>query len=68
MANKSNQSKMDTAGGLVIGGGLLLGMGVGFFTEELVAGMFTGLGGGLIVAAALVVLGRSGRGDQDGGD
>ena len=41
---------------MLIGGGLLLGMGVGFFTEELVAGLFTGLGSGMLAAAMLVAI------------
>ena len=35
-------------GGLLIPAGLFIGMGVGFFIDELVAGMFIGLGAGFL--------------------
>lgn len=43
--------KRDNPGGLFIPGGLILGMGIGFLTDELVASMFIGLGAGFILFA-----------------
>lgn len=45
------KGKRNSAGGLFVPGGLLLGMGVGFLTDQLVAGMFIGLGAGFILLA-----------------
>lgn len=45
------KSKRTNPGGLFIPGGLLLGMGIGFLTNQLLAGMFIGLGGGFILFA-----------------
>lgn len=39
--------------GLAIPGGLLLGMGIGFLVDDVVAGMFIGLGGGFLLMIAL---------------
>ena len=36
--------------GLLIPGGLLLGMGIGFVVDQLVGAMFIGLGAGFIAA------------------
>jgi len=42
-------------GGLLVGGGLLLGMGVGFFINNIPGGMFVGLGAGLIAWAVVAL-------------
>lgn len=41
--------KKDSPSGVLVPGGLLLGMGVGFLTGNLLAGLFIGLGSGLIL-------------------
>jgi len=43
--------KQKNAGGLFIPAGILLGMGIGFLTDQLVAGMFIGLGAGFFLFA-----------------
>ena len=43
--------KKDSPSGVLVPGGLLLGMGVGFLTGNLLAGLFIGLGGGLLLMA-----------------
>ncbi len=45
--------KWESAGWLWIGAGLMLGMGIGFFVDQLVAGLFSGLGLGMIAASVL---------------
>lgn len=47
---KENKKKSDYSG-LFIPAGLFLGMGVGFFTDHLVAGVFIGLGAGFLAMA-----------------
>ena len=43
--------------GIAIPGGLLLGMGVGFFVDNITGGMFVGLGAGfLIMMIAMVAM------------
>ncbi len=42
--------------GLFIPGGLLLGMGIGFAVDQLVAGMFIGLGTGFVLMALGLLL------------
>ncbi len=42
--------KKDDSTGLLIGGGVVLGMGVGFLIGNIPAGLFIGLGLGLIGA------------------
>jgi hypothetical protein len=42
--------------GIAIPGGLLLGMGVGFFVDNLVGGLFVGLGGGFLVMMIVMVV------------
>ncbi|NIO22173.1 MAG: multidrug transporter [Candidatus Aenigmarchaeota archaeon] len=39
---------------MAIGGGALIGMGVGFLINNIVAGLFIGIGCGLVVAALLM--------------
>ncbi|MFC1801462.1 hypothetical protein ACFLZB_03280 [Nanoarchaeota archaeon] len=43
-------AKKTKLGGLLIPGGLLIGMGVGFIIDELVGAMFIGLGIGFVAA------------------
>lgn len=43
----------DSPSGVLVPGGLLLGMGVGFLVNNLLAGLFIGLGGGLITMAII---------------
>ena len=46
------------AAGLFIPAGLLIGMGLGFATGNLVAAMFVGLGVGFLIFALVMVLVR----------
>lgn len=43
--------KKDSASGVFVPAGLLIGMGVGFLTGQLLPGLFVGLGSGLLVMA-----------------
>ena len=45
-------NKYDSAG-MAIAGGLLLGLGAGFLVNNIVAGLFVGIGCGLVAAALL---------------
>lgn len=47
---KKKASKEKQNSGIVIGGCLLLGMGVGLLVGQVAAGLFIGLGGGMIAA------------------
>lgn len=55
MAKKSVKSKKNVDkedhSGLFIPGGIFIGMGIGFFTNQLVAGLFIGMGCGFIAMA-----------------
>ena len=42
--------KKKSYAGLLILGGLLVGMGIGFITNQLISGMFIGLGVGFVAA------------------
>jgi F0F1-type ATP synthase assembly protein I len=42
--------------GIAIPGGLLLGMGIGFFVDNIVGGLFVGLGGGFLVMMIAMVI------------
>jgi hypothetical protein len=44
--------KYDSAG-LMIGGGVLIGLGVGFLINNIVAGLFIGIGCGLVGGALI---------------
>ncbi len=46
------------AAGLFIPAGLLIGMGVGFATNNLVASMFVGLGVGFLIFALVMIIVR----------
>ena len=46
------------ASALFIPAGLLIGMGIGFATDNLVADMFTGLGAGMLIFALVMILVR----------
>ncbi len=52
MGTENNEKHNEKVTGLLIGGCLLLGMGVGFFIDKMVAGLFIGLGVGLLASAA----------------
>lgn len=55
--NSWEKNKQWGIAGIAIPGGLLLGMGIGFFVDNIVGGMFVGLGGGfLIMMIAMVVM------------
>jgi hypothetical protein len=48
--------KKEDNSGIFVPGGLLLGMGFGFLYGNLLAGLFIGLGGGLILMAIIKTL------------
>lgn len=50
---KTTNKKKENNTALFIPAGLLLGMGFGFLFKDLVAGLFIGLGGGMVVFAIL---------------
>lgn len=54
--NLKKENKSKQYGGLFIPAGLFVGMGIGFWTNNLVAGMFTGLGVGFLLFALIYVL------------
>ena len=55
--DSKDKNKQWGIAGIAIPGGLLLGMGVGYFVDNLVGGMFVGLGGGfLVMMIAMVVM------------
>ncbi|MCA9342808.1 hypothetical protein KC950_02220 [Candidatus Saccharibacteria bacterium] len=53
--------KKDSPSGVLVPGGLLLGMGIGFLTDNLIAGLFIGLGSGLILMTVIELLLQSKR-------
>ncbi len=58
MAEEIMDSKRRGASGIFIPAGLLIGMGVGFATDNLVPGLFIGLGAGFLLFALVMVLMR----------
>lgn len=52
---EKKKSRADIAG-VAVPAGLLIGMGVGFLIDELVASMFIGLGAGLALMMVLYLL------------
>ena len=52
----SEKAKKEDKGALFIPAGLFLGMGFGFFTEQLVPGIFFGLGLGFLLFAIVNLL------------
>ena len=48
-----NMKSKNDRSGLFIPAGLFLGMGIGFFTDHLVAGLFVGLGAGFLGMALM---------------
>ena len=55
--DSKDKNKQWGIAGIAIPGGLLLGMGVGFFVDNIPGGIFVGLGGGfLIMLIAMVVM------------
>ena len=51
MAKKEVKVRSKDRSGLFIPAGLFLGMGLGFFTNQIVAGIFIGLGAGFLAMA-----------------
>lgn len=51
------KEKDDDKAGLFIPAGTLTGMGVGFLTDNLVAGLFIGLGAGFLLFALFSIFG-----------
>lgn len=49
----TSKKKENHNAALFIPAGLLLGMGFGFLFKDLVAGLFIGLGGGMVIFAVL---------------
>lgn len=58
MAEKEKKSRMKTAGGFFIPGGLFIGMGIGWAMGYLVAGLFIGLGAGFLLYGLAMLIGR----------
>jgi uncharacterized membrane protein len=57
MATKHKEKKsQDNKAALFIPAGILLGMGCGFLFNNLVAGMFIGLGAGMVTFAILTFM------------
>ncbi len=57
MSDESNErNKQWGIAGIAIPGGLLLGMGVGFFVDNLTGGLFVGLGGGFLLMLIIMVI------------
>lgn len=52
----SQKKSQDQPGPLFIPGGLMIGMGIGFLTENLVAWLFIGLGVGFLLFALSLLL------------
>ncbi len=50
------EKKLEDTTGIFIPGGLLLGMGIGFAVDALVAGLFIGLGAGFVLMAIANVI------------
>lgn len=58
MAEEETKSRMKTAGGFFIPGGLFIGMGIGWILDYMVAGLFIGLGGGFILYGLAMMLAK----------
>ena len=52
------KAKKEDSSGIFVGAGVLLGMGVGFVIDQLVGGLFIGLGLGLLVMALVKNFGK----------
>lgn len=50
--NHNDSKEKEKVSGMITGGCLLLGMGIGFFAGKLLAGLFIGLGIGVLAGAA----------------
>lgn len=57
MAKKEND-KINQMSSAVLGGSTMIGVGIGFLTDQLVAGAVLGAGVGLILAAAVRAFGK----------
>jgi hypothetical protein len=55
MAEKEKKSRMKTAGGFFIPGGLFIGLGIGWAMDFLVAGLFIGLGVGFLLYGIMIL-------------
>jgi hypothetical protein len=55
---KRNKDNSKSSGGLAIPAGILIGMGLGFLLNNLVAWMFIGLGLGFVVFMILRMIGK----------
>jgi hypothetical protein len=51
MTDKPKKEKVDDKSGLFIPAGVMLGMGVGFYTNQIAGGLFIGLGLGFLAMA-----------------
>lgn len=58
MAGEEKKSRVKTAGGFFIPGGLFIGMGIGWAIDYLVAGLFIGLGVGFLLYGLAMLIGR----------
>lgn len=47
--------------GALVPAGLLIGMGVGFLTNQLLAGLFIGLGSGILLMIVFEVINKSNK-------
>lgn len=47
---------MKKSSGLFIGGGMMIGMGLGFLFNDMKAFMFLGIGAGLVAAAVISIM------------
>ena len=56
MAEEPKKDKRKTYGGMLIPAGILIGMGVGWLMDYMVAGLFIGLGVGFAGFALIMVL------------
>ena len=56
MAKKRAKKKKESPGGLFIPAGLLIGMGLGFLYDQLVAYLFVGLGIGFLLFGLFEIL------------
>ncbi len=48
--------KKNSPNGVFVPAGLLIGMGVGFLTDQFLAGMFIGLGAGLLLMTVAEIM------------
>lgn len=51
--------KKNSPSGVFVPAGLLIGMGVGFLTDQLIAGLFIGLGSGMLLMIVVEMFSKS---------